>query len=150
MIMRRCYRECTWFDVGFFRHRLNTHNTMGQYSLSFIKEEGLMGRNEVEIQFNYIRPRDIYSGIKTAVRQTTRQGAEAGMKMRAVFKSYNIVDLKITAVYNQRLGDVSDDDARKEGYESLDQFKEAWNLRHPWQGWNPEQDIWVIEWKKPG
>ena len=108
-----------------------------------------MGSNEVEIQFNDSESRGIYSGSKTAVRQTHREGAEVGMRMRAVFKSYSIVDLRIIAVYNQRLGDVSDDDARKEGYESLELFKEAWDQTHPLRGWNPEQNIWVIEWKKP-
>ena len=96
------------------------------------------------------RPQDIYSGARTAVRQIHRQGAKVGMRMRAVFKTYNIVDLRITAVYNQRLGEMNDDDAQKEGYESLDLFKEAWNQRHPVRGWSPEQSIWVIEWKKPG
>ena len=108
-----------------------------------------MDQKEVEIRFDKINPIDIYSGSKTAVRHLHRHGAKVGMRMRAVFKSYSIVDLNITAVYNQKLGEINDDDARKEGYESLNQFKEAWNQNHPVRKWNPEQDIWVIEWKRP-
>jgi hypothetical protein len=109
-----------------------------------------MSQKEVEIQFDNTKPLDIYSGNKTAVRQQHRNGAKAGMRLRAVFKSFSIVDLIITTVYNQRLGEMNDDDAQKEGYESLNQFKKAWNQEHPLRKWNPEQNIWVIEWKNPG
>jgi len=73
-------------------------------------------------------------------------GAEAGMKMRAVVRDYNIVDLRIIAVYNQKLGDMSEDDAKREGYRSLDAFRKAWVEIQPGHGWDPEQDVWVIEW----
>ncbi len=68
------------------------------------------------------------------------------MKMRAVFHNYNIVDLHITAVYNQKLKDMSEDDAKREGYQSLDAFKNAWVEIYPGHGWDPEQNVWVIEW----
>ncbi len=106
-----------------------------------------MNRNEIEIPFDFTEGQDVYSGRKTATRRVERHGAEAGMKMRAVFRDYSIVDLHITSVYNQRLGDMSEDDAKREGCESLDAFKKAWIEHH--RGWDPEQSVWVIEWKKP-
>jgi hypothetical protein len=108
-----------------------------------------MSDSEVEIPFNYTEPRDVYSGRKTATRRTERYRAKAGMRMRAVFRTYSIVDLHITAVYNQKLGDMSEDDAKREGYRSLDAFKKAWVQTHPGGGWDPEQNVWAIEWKKP-
>lgn len=44
---------------------------------------------------------------------------------------------------------MSENDAEKEGYESLADFKKAWIQTHPRRGWDPEQNVWVIEWKKP-
>lgn len=34
--------------------------------------------------------------------------------------------IKITNVYQQRLGDVSEDEAAKEGFDNLEEFKETW------------------------
>jgi len=108
-----------------------------------------MSGSEAVIPFNYTEPQKVYSGRKTATRRTKTYGAKAGMKMRAVFRSYNIVDLQITAVYNQKLEDMSEEDAEREGYGCLHAFKAAWVEIHPQQGWDPEQNVWVIEWKKP-
>ncbi len=108
-----------------------------------------MGQNEAEIPFNYTDPKDVYSGRKTATRRAHRYGAGRGMKMRAVFKEYRIVDLSIIAVYNQKLGEMTEEDAGKEGYGSLAAFRRAWVEIHPRRGWNPEENVWVIEWKKP-
>ena len=105
-----------------------------------------MNRGEVEIPFNCREGRDVYSGRKRATRRVERYGAEAGMKMRAVVRDYNIVDLHIVAVYNQKLGDMSEDDAKREGFQSLAAFKKARVEVHPGHGWDPEQDVWVIEW----
>ena len=105
--------------------------------------------SEVEIPFSDTSPMEVYSGRKTATRRTQRYGAEVGMRMRAVFPSYSIVDLHITAVYNQKLGDMDEDDAKREGYQCLDTFKDAWVETHPREGWDPEQSVWVIEWKNP-
>jgi hypothetical protein len=71
------------------------------------------------------------------------------MKMRAVFREYSIVDLSIIAVYSQKLGKMTEEDAGKEGYASLAAFREAWVEIHPGWEWNPEENVWVIEWKKP-
>lgn len=104
---------------------------------------------EVEIPFNYTDPKDVYSGKKTATRRSKRYDAKAGMRMRAVFRTYSIVDLQITAVYDQKLKDMNDDDAKREGYECMAAFRETWAESHPRRGWDPEQNVWVIEWKKP-
>lgn len=111
--------------------------------------EECMNGSEVEIPFSYTSPREVYSGRKTATRRIQRYRAEVGMRMRAVFPSYSIVDLHITAVYGQKLGDMSEDDAKREGYQSLDSFKKAWAQTQTQGAWDPEQNVWVIEWKKP-
>jgi len=49
----------------------------------------------------------------------------------------------VTNVYVQRLGDVSDEDARKEGFPSLEEFKRVW--REIYGSFNPEQRVVVIE-----
>jgi len=105
-----------------------------------------MRRDEARIPFSCTEGRDVYSGRKRATRRAERYGAEAGIKMRAVVRDYNIVDLRIIAVYNQKLGDMSEDDAKREGYRSLDAFRKAWVEVQPGHGWDPKQDVWVIEW----
>ena len=72
-----------------------------------------MDGREVEIPFSHISPREVYLGRRPAIRRTQRYGAEVGMRMRAVFPGYSIVDLHITAVYNQKLGDMSEEDAKR-------------------------------------
>jgi hypothetical protein len=110
---------------------------------------GSFSWSDIEIPFKHTNPQDVYSGKKTATRRTDTYGAERGKRMGAVFPTYRIVDLLIVAVYDQKLGDMDEEDAKREGYESLDAFKKAWAQIHPRRGWDPEQTVWVIEWRKP-
>ena len=49
----------------------------------------------------------------------------------------------VTNVYSQRLGDMTDEDAKLEGFESLEEFKSVW--RTIYGGFNPEELVVVIE-----
>jgi len=44
--------------------------------------------------------------------------------------------IRITRHYRQRLGDVSSEEAEKEGYRTIDEFKAVWIKLHG--TWNPE------------
>lgn len=44
--------------------------------------------------------------------------------------------------FRQRLGDISAEDAKKEGFPSTEDFKRAWAALY---GWNPDQLVWVYE-----
>ncbi len=49
----------------------------------------------------------------------------------------------VTDVYTQKLGEVTDDDARKEGFSSLEEFKKVW--REIYGSFQPDQRVVVIE-----
>jgi len=51
----------------------------------------------------------------------------------------------ITRKFKQRLGDVSLDDTRKEGYRNLDEFKAAWIKING--SWDPKRLVIVYEFK---
>lgn len=48
-----------------------------------------------------------------------------------------------TGLYRQRLGEMSDADARAEGYESLDGWRELILRMHPGMQWNEDARVWV-------
>lgn len=54
-------------------------------------------------------------------------------------------ELIMKDVYRQMLGEVSDADAKMEGYENLDGYKESILSLHPGMKWVPEMKVWVHE-----
>jgi uncharacterized protein YhfF len=57
--------------------------------------------------------------------------------------------LLITNVYEKKLGDYTDEDARKEGFDNLDKFKQYWKeeLEKYYGKWNDNKVFWVYEFK---
>ncbi|MDH5450216.1 MAG: hypothetical protein OEX77_04835 [Candidatus Bathyarchaeota archaeon] len=51
--------------------------------------------------------------------------------------------VKITSRFRQRLGDMTFEDVRKEGYETFEDFKRAWIEING--EWGPDQLVWVYE-----
>jgi len=51
----------------------------------------------------------------------------------------------ITRRYKQRLGEISPEEIRREGFSSPEEFKQAW--KKIYDSWNPEQQIWAYEFK---
>lgn len=50
---------------------------------------------------------------------------------------------KIEALYSQTLGEMTDEDAKQEGYASLEAYKEAILALHPNMPWVPKMSVWV-------
>jgi hypothetical protein len=54
-----------------------------------------------------------------------------------------VAHIQIKKRFEQRLGDITEEQARKEGFSSVEEFKKQWQiLQH---NWNPEQIVWVYE-----
>ena len=51
----------------------------------------------------------------------------------------------VTRKFRQRLGDVSTQDAQKEGFNSLEEFKQEWTELHG--SWNPDKIVICYEFK---
>ena len=90
----------------------------------------------------------ILKGEKTQTRR--RMQRKSGRRVYAVGEKVGIsaaytkpvARIIIKRRFEQRLGDITEDEARKEGFSSVADFKKQWeNLYH----WNPEEVVWVYE-----
>jgi hypothetical protein len=91
----------------------------------------------------------ILSGAKTQTRRPAQPSVREGA-------TYQLRDghtptgrrIAVERVYTQRLGDVSPDEAAREGFASVDQFARAW--RAIYGSWRPDQPVYVVEFRLVG
>lgn len=88
------------------------------------------------------KPQDIDKVINGQKRATRRNGKYADIGEFMELRSYRF---KIDNVYAQTLGEVTDEDARQEGYQNLDEYKQAILSLHPGMRWVPKMKVWVHE-----
>ena len=89
-------------------------------------------------------PRDVekvIAGRKTATRRNGRY-ADPGEVMTLDGREF-VVD----RVYVQTLGEVTEDDARREGHQSLEEYRQAILSIHPGMPWVPTMRVWVHEFR---
>lgn len=89
--------------------------------------------------------RAILEGRKTQTRRVHKHTWRLG-KVYAVRTSYFGKPegyIRIIRKFRQRLGDISAEDVRKEGFSSVEEFREAWVALHG--SWDPAQIVWVYE-----
>jgi len=93
--------------------------------------------------------RKVLSGDKTQTRRSHKYTWTIG-------KTYCIRDrwfskpqghITVTRKFRQRLGNISSEDVRKEGYSSLEEFKQAWEETYGPESWNPDLVVIVYEFK---
>jgi hypothetical protein len=89
----------------------------------------------------------ILFGRKTQTRRTHKHGWHVGrvygLRDRWFEKAEN--HILITRKFRQKLGDISLEDIRKEGYDSLEGFQKAWIEING--AWDPDQVITAYEFK---
>lgn len=54
-------------------------------------------------------------------------------------------DFVVDKVYSQSLGELTDEHARQEGFESLEDYKQSILSMHPGMPWLPQMRVWVHE-----
>lgn len=81
------------------------------------------------------------SGQKTAQRRNDRY-ADLGETWQLGDRRF-----EITAVYRQALGDMTEDQAHAEGYESLESYQEVMVAMHRGMAWDPRAEVWVHEFR---
>jgi ParB family chromosome partitioning protein len=99
---------------------------------------------EMPFRLNHMEP--ILKGVKT---QTSRRGipdprVKAGAIVHAAVWEPRFADLRITSIERKRLGDFTEEDARREGGYSLKEFKEVWESIHGKGSWNPDERVDMI------
>lgn len=83
----------------------------------------------------------VLAGRKTATRRNGRY-ADAGEVMTLSGKRF-----VVERVYVQALGDVTEEDARREGHENLEAYRQAILAIHPGMPWAPTMRVWVHEFR---
>lgn len=84
----------------------------------------------------------VIAGSKTATRRNRRY-ADIGEIM-----TLNGQQFIIENVYEQKLGEVTEAQAKQEGYQNLEQYKESILSLHPGMKWVPAMKVWVHEFKE--
>lgn len=83
----------------------------------------------------------VLAGQKTATRRNGRY-ADIGEIM-----TLNGREFIVERVYSQSLGELTDEHARQEGYESVEEYKQSILSIHPGMPWLPQMRVWVHEFR---
>lgn len=91
----------------------------------------------------------ILEGKKTQTRRTGKRRYKVGRTYRIQRQWFKWTDIKIliTRRFEQRLGDISPTDTKKEGYRNIWEFVKAWEEIHGPGSWNTDQIVTVYEFK---
>lgn len=86
----------------------------------------------------------IMKGVKTQTsRKTKDPRLQPGVIVRAQVTHF--ADLEIDTVYRKKLGDFDDEDAKREGGYTLEEFKRVWTELHG--EWDPNESVYVIKFR---
>lgn len=101
-----------------------------------------------EMQFEAVDKEPLLKGIKTQTSRTDIPNArvKTGSIVRAVVWEPNVADLRITSIERKKLKYFNDEDAKREGGYTLEQFKKVWKKTHG--EWDEDQLVYVILFEK--
>ena len=60
----------------------------------------------------------------------------------------NNIEFEITGLRTERWGDITEDDARREGYPNLEMYRALIERMHQGMEWDQDQPVWVHEFAK--
>ncbi|UTE78855.1 MULTISPECIES: ASCH domain-containing protein [unclassified Rossellomorea] len=81
----------------------------------------------------------VLQGTKTATRRNGRY-ADVGEIMELQGTKYIV-----NSVYSQSLGELTDEHAKQEGFQTVEDYKNAILSYHPGMPWHPGMKVWVHE-----
>jgi len=89
----------------------------------------------------------ILAGRKTQTRRIHKHKLKVGKTYAVKTRWFGkpLFRVVITRRFQQKLGEISLEDVKKEGYSSLEEFRRAW--MRIYGSWNPEQLVTVYEFK---
>jgi ParB/RepB/Spo0J family partition protein len=93
------------------------------------------------LPFSRVHADAILAHVKTqTARKSIPPDLRAGKTVRAAITHF--ADLKVVAIDRKRLGDFDEQDVKREGGYSLEEFKEVWTDLHG--DWDPNETVYVI------
>jgi ParB family chromosome partitioning protein len=101
-----------------------------------------------EMQFEAIDKIPLLKGTKTQTSCTSSPDPKikAGAVVRAAIWEPHVANLRITSIERKRLKYFDEEDARREGDYTLEQFKRIWKKTH--EEWDENQLVYVIHFEK--
>ena len=101
----------------------------------------------LHLPFSKYHADSVLKKIKT---QTSRKAKDPKLQPGSIVRAQitHFADLEVTDVYRKKLGDFDEEDAKREGGYTLNQFKEVWKLLHG--EWNPDESVYVIRYRLVG
>ncbi len=91
----------------------------------------------------------ILSGRKTQTRRVWKKPrARVGSVHKAktaLFSLDHFALIRITGLRREQLGDITLEDVKREGYDTLEEFKEVWTWINGC--WNPELEVYVVSYE---
>ncbi|MCW4018014.1 MAG: ASCH domain-containing protein [Candidatus Bathyarchaeota archaeon] len=92
----------------------------------------------------------VMDGTKTQTRRLSTQNYKVGKTYGATCRRYqkSQAHIKLTRKTPQRLGDITIEDAKAEGFKTVEEFKQAWI--ECYGTWNPDQIVNAYEFHKIG
>lgn len=98
----------------------------------------------ITLPFSKAHADAILKQVKTQTsRKTKDPRLQKGVNVRAQVTYF--ADLEVTDVYRKKLGDFDEEDAKREGGYTLDEFKEVWKELHG--EWNPNESLYIIQFR---
>jgi ParB family chromosome partitioning protein len=96
------------------------------------------------LPFSHEHCKKILQGNKT---QTSRKGLPLNVRKGSIVRASvtYFADLEVTDVYRKKLNEFDEEDAKREGGYSLEQFKEVWERIHG--VWEPNEAVTIIRFK---
>lgn len=94
--------------------------------------------------------KQIIDGEKTTTRRVSRPMVKVGGVYHIRFDFFNHLPdrIMVKCLYQERLGEMTSEDAFKEGASSLDEFREEWTELY--DSWDDQQLVWVVEFEYIG
>jgi ParB family chromosome partitioning protein len=101
-----------------------------------------------DMQFEAIDKESLIRGIKTQISMLSipNQKIKAGATVRAAIYEPHVADLHITSIERKRLKYFDEEDAKREGGYTIEQFKKQWRKTHG--QWDEDQLVYVIHFEK--
>jgi ParB family chromosome partitioning protein len=101
-----------------------------------------------EMQFESVDKDPLLKGIKTQTSRLTLpdQKVKAGATVRAAIWEPHVADLRIASIERKKLRYFDEEDAKREGGYTLDQFRKQWKKIHG--QWDENQLVYVIHFEK--